>query len=415
VIVLSLFPRLGLREVYARLLRAWRWLGELVQGGLPSAGALCYRRGTLGIGVLRCLSLAEVGTHAIVDAVAAPCRVSDHRLLPALLPSVQADRLVLLDRGVFSGPVLAALRARQAHGLARLEAGMLTRSLRRLCDGSYLVELTPATSRGLSEPLLLRVIEYTLDPPLAQQLKQLAHSTPSRPCDPTQVHRLVTTVLDPQPYPARALILCSHERWEIELWVDELKTHLRLSPHPLRSRTPLGVLQELSGLLLLPYAGRSCMATSAAQADLDPDRLSFTPAVHVLGDALLLPSRVSGNRCWLTCATQPPCFPLAACASTPEETPSFYLLMHTFLGLHKQIRSKNAMLIWKIFRHFLTHFPLLDHLVVLEAKDVDQRDPRATRREPNSPVNCHQLSVFKSAHGLKFLIRKFGCTFFHPG
>ena len=38
---MSLFPRLGLREVYARLLRAWHWLSELVQGGLPSAGALC--------------------------------------------------------------------------------------------------------------------------------------------------------------------------------------------------------------------------------------------------------------------------------------------------------------------------------------------------------------------------------------
>jgi hypothetical protein len=56
----------------------------------------------------------------------------------------------------------------------------------------------------------------------------------------------------------------------------------------LRSRTPLGVLQELYGLLLLHYAVRSFMAASAAQADLDPDRLSFTHAVHVLGDALLL-------------------------------------------------------------------------------------------------------------------------------
>lgn len=356
VIVLSLFPRLGLREVYARLLRAWHWLGALVTGGLPSAGALCYRRGTLGIGVLRCLVrqvcrplatpetpgayrfglrlmaidstledvadtpanaaffgriasgasasafpqarclyLGEVGTHAIVEAVVAPCRVSDHRLLPAVLRSVQADMLVLLDRGVFSGPVLAALRAKQAHGLARLEAGMLTKPLRRLGDGSYLVNLTPTTSHGLREPLLLRVIEYSLDPPTAQQMKQLAHSTTSRPCDPTQVHRLVTTLLDPEQYPARALILCYHERWEIELCIDELKTHLRLSPHPLRSRTPLGVLQELYGLLLLHYAVRFCMATSAAQADLDPDRLSFTHAVQVLADlrdpATLLPAR----------------------------------------------------------------------------------------------------------------------------
>jgi Transposase DDE domain len=236
----------------------------------------------------RCLYLAEVGTHAIIDALFAPCRLSDHRLLPALLRSVEANMLVLLDRGVFSGPVFAALRAKGAHGLARLEAGMLTKPLRRLADGSYLVQLTPKTSRGLREPLTLRVIEYTLDPPVAAQMKQLAQSTTSRASDPTAVHRLVTTLLDPQRYPALELIRCYHERWEIELCVDELKIHLRLAAHPLRSRTPLGVLQELYGLLLLHYAVRSLMATSAAQADLDPDRLSFTHAIHVLGDALLL-------------------------------------------------------------------------------------------------------------------------------
>lgn len=349
VIALSLFPRLGLREVYGRLTRAWRWVSEGVTWGLPTAGALCYRRGTLGISVLRrlfgqvcrplatpetpgafcfglrlmaidstledvadtpanarffgrvasgpsaspfpqarCLYLAEVGTHAIVDALFAPCRISDHHLLPALLRSVEAGMLVLLDRGVFSGPVLAGVRAKGAHGLARLEQGMLTRPWRRLADGSYLVQLTPKTSRGLSEPLTLRVIEYTLDPPVAQQMKQQAHSTTSRAADPTAVHRLVTTLLDPERYPALDLIRCYHERWEIELCVDELKIHLRLSAHPLRSRTPLGVLQELYGLLLLHYAVRQLMATSATQSDLDPDRLSFTHAIHVLSDALLI-------------------------------------------------------------------------------------------------------------------------------
>src|SRR5258708_27246922 len=53
VIVLSLFPRLGLREVYGRLTRAWHWLGELLEPCQPSAGALCYRRGALGIGEVR--------------------------------------------------------------------------------------------------------------------------------------------------------------------------------------------------------------------------------------------------------------------------------------------------------------------------------------------------------------------------
>ena len=174
VIVLSLFPRLGLRDVYGRLTRAWHWLGERMEQRVPS-----YRRGTLGIGVLRRLfrqvcrplatretpgafrfglrlmaidsTLEDVAdtpanvrffgriasgpsasrfraapylerTHAIVDALFAPCRLSDHHLLPALLPSVEADMLVLLDRGVFSGPIFP--RARQGGARAgALETG----------------------------------------------------------------------------------------------------------------------------------------------------------------------------------------------------------------------------------------------------------------------------------------------------
>src|SRR5438067_919128 len=55
----------------------------------------------------------------------------------------------------------------------------------------------------------------------------------------------------------------------------------------------------------------------------------------------------------------------------------------SFLGLHEEICSKNSILIWRFFRHFLTRFPLLSNLVVLEAKDVYQRNPRTIRREPN--------------------------------
>src|SRR5512135_258822 len=66
------------------------------------------------------------------------------------------------------------------------------------------------------------------------------------------------------------------------------------------------------------------------------------------------------------------------------------------LDLHKEAGSKNPILIWRVFRHFLTGFPLLDYLIVLEAKDVDQRNPRITRREPNPPMHCRQISVFQS-------------------
>ena len=349
VILLCLFPRHSLQALYARLARAWHWLSSATSEAPPTEAALCYRRQTLGIGVLRrlfrqvcrpiasaqtpgafafglrlmaidstledvadtpanaaffgrlhsnataspypqarCLYLAEVGTHALVDALFAPCRISEHHLFKGLLRSLSAGMLVLLDRGLFSGPIFAALCARGAHGLARLEAGMLTKPTQILEDGSYLVHLTPKTSPGLQAPLTLRVIEYRLDPKVAQALAGLARSRNSRPADPRAVHRLVTTLLDPQQAPAKELILLYHERWEIEVCIDETRTHQRLAELPLRSRTPLGVLQELYGLVLAHYAMRWLMATSAAQASLDPDRLSFTHALHVLEDALVL-------------------------------------------------------------------------------------------------------------------------------
>lgn len=349
VILLCLFPRHSLQALYAHLARAWRWCSGAESETPPTEGALCYRRQTLGIGILRrlfrqvcrpiatqqtpgafalglrlmaidstledvqdtpanaaffgrltdkataspypqarCLYLAEVGTHALVDALFAPCRVSEHRLFKGLLRSLAGGMLVLLDRGLFSCANVAAVHATGAHVLARLEAGMLTKPTQVLQDGSYLVHLTSKTSPGLQAPLTLRVIEYRLDPKVAHALAGQARSRNSRPADPRAVHRLVTTLVDPHQAPAQEGILLYHERWEIEGCIDETRTHQRLAELPLRSRTPLGVLQELYGLVLAHYAIRWLMATSAAQASLDPDRLSFTHALHVLEDALVL-------------------------------------------------------------------------------------------------------------------------------
>jgi len=67
----------------------------------------------------RCLYLAAAGTHGLVNALVAPCRESPHRLFKGLLRSSSADMLVLLERGLFSGAIFEALRARGAR--ARLE------------------------------------------------------------------------------------------------------------------------------------------------------------------------------------------------------------------------------------------------------------------------------------------------------
>ena len=82
------------------------------------------------------------------------------------------------------------------------------------------------------------------------------------------------------PAASRANACAYHERWEIELVIDETDPHQRLADRPLRSLKPVGVIQELYALLIAHYAIRSLMHEAAVQADLDPDRLSFTPCAR---------------------------------------------------------------------------------------------------------------------------------------
>ena len=101
-----------------------------------------------------------------------------------------------------------------------------------------------------------------------------------------KVYRLVTTLLNPRVAPALALIELYHERWEVELVIDEIKTHQRVQRKVLRSKTPEGVYQELYGIFLAHYAVRVLMAQAAREADLDPDRLSFTEGLFYLTEMI---------------------------------------------------------------------------------------------------------------------------------
>src|SRR6185437_8083242 len=93
--------------------------------------------------------------------------------------------------------------------------------------------------------------------------------------------------LNPRHAPAHDLACAYHERWEIELVIDEVDTHQRLAARTLRSRTPVGVIQELDGLLLAHYAVRRLMHEAALTVDVDPERLSFVHALEVVRDAVM--------------------------------------------------------------------------------------------------------------------------------
>jgi hypothetical protein len=239
-------------------------------------GRICEGQTQSPFPQLRCLYLLEAGTHAIIQVMLAPCQDCELSLAPGLLSAIQPGMLVLLDRGFLSAALLEAIRARGAHVLARLPQGVFTHQEQVLPDGSYLTTLDPKTCQELQAPLPVRIIEYRLEPQIAAQLEQI---TPSRmhqnsaATNPEvhQVHRLLTTLLDPELAPAKAVAQSYHERWEVEETIDETRTRQRLSQQPLRSRLPTLVLQEVYALLLAHHAVR----------------ISFTGTIQVLGQAII--------------------------------------------------------------------------------------------------------------------------------
>ena len=122
--------------------------------------------------------------------------------------SVQPDMLVMWDRGLHAYDQIEAVVSRGAHVLARLPARVAPRLLSRLEDGSWRAWL-PASDpkrRATGEGRMVRVIAYWLDEAALPEYGQ--------------THRLITTLLDAQRFPACDLVGVYHGRWEVEVALD---------------------------------------------------------------------------------------------------------------------------------------------------------------------------------------------------
>jgi len=227
---------------------------------------------------VRCVLLAECGSHAVVGLHIDRYDVSEVHGAHRFLDQVGPDMLVLVDAGITSGGFLEHVRERRAHALGALEAGAWEHlgKQRRLADGSVLVWVAPTRTGQAQYPvrrgMWVRILSYRI--------------TDERLGEEGKVYRLVTTLLNPRVAPALELVALYHERWEIELVIDEIKTHERSQRKVLRSKTPEGVYQELYGIFLAHYAVRFLMAQAATEAGLDPDRLSFTAGLFHLTEMI---------------------------------------------------------------------------------------------------------------------------------
>jgi len=187
--------------------------------------------------------------------------------------------LVVADRGFLSHKTLRATLATGAHALFRAKADTDLPVLSVLADGTYISRVAdPAVSgrlrrqgkRGADLPgITVRVIEYSV--------------TTHDEEDTSEVFALVTDLIDPTQLTAVQTTEAYAQRWEIETAFGELETAIRGGPAVvLRSKSPDMIRQELYAALCVYQAIRTLICTSADQAGLDPDRISFTCAKNAI-------------------------------------------------------------------------------------------------------------------------------------
>jgi hypothetical protein len=241
---------------------------------------------------LRLVALVACGTRALLDAAMGPLRgkgTGERELARTLLGSLRAGMLLLADRGFYSYDLWRAAGGTGAHLLWRVTASMHLPVVRELPDGSWLTRISDPRAaqarvqrncqrrrRGSKLPpddgplpgITVRVIEFTLTV-TADDGKQRGER-----------YRLITTLLDWRAYPAADLAAGYAWRWAIETGFADLKTCLRGPGRVLRGRTPALARQELWACLVIYQAIRALIIRAAASAGLDPDRISFTAAVH---------------------------------------------------------------------------------------------------------------------------------------
>ena len=161
-------------------------------------------------------------------------------MAPHLLCRATTWHAAAVGSWVFGYDLLKTTLMTGAHLLARISSAhppTATSPGRRLVTRRQGYILTEARKQD-RDGLWVRVIEYT-------------HNDPARPgCgNGTSPHRLT---LNPEDLPAKDSPSVYHERWEEELSLDEVKTHLNGREIPIRSKTPAGVVQEAYGLKFGP-------------------------------------------------------------------------------------------------------------------------------------------------------------------
>lgn len=231
------------------------------------------------------VALAECGTHAVVEVEIGTEADDEHGLARRLVDAtdkLEPGMLVLTDRGLYSYYLLSRIVETGADVCMRVSATLDLPVLEWLPDGSYLSYLAEPGAKTRSRARLKSGEIAITDVP-GMLVRVVEYDIPNRgDASKREIFALVTNITDHAEMMSVDLAEAYHERWEIELTFDEIETHQRGGAVILRSKLPDLVIQEIYGYLVTHYGTRHLMVEAADQAELDPDRMSFTRSLNMI-------------------------------------------------------------------------------------------------------------------------------------
>lgn len=239
--------------------------------GLASGG----KRGNSGYPLVRLVAVMALRSHLIANVAFGPYKDGEYTYAAELWDTMPDDSLTLIDKNFLSAALLLSLYVdgKNRHWLLPAKSTTKWRRLKRLGKGDELVEMDVSSTARRKHSWLPRVWTARA---IRYQRKGFRPRT------------VLTSLVDPELYPANEIVELYHERWEIELGYGEIKTNmLNATKQPLRSKSPERVRQEIWGILIAYNLVRLEMERIANEADVKPTRISFVMVYRMICDEFI--------------------------------------------------------------------------------------------------------------------------------
>ena len=237
--------------------------------GLPASS-----RRSAGYPQIRAVGLMVLWSHLLLDFAFAKCSTGEATLAAPLIQRVPDYSVTILDR-YFINYFLwrqISMGGQERHWLVRARKNLKWKVVKKLGRGDELIEI--AYPRGLRADHPELPFTFT-----ARAVRYRRKGFRTR--------TMLTSLLDHTQYPAVEIAELYHERWELELGYDEIKTEMLERMEAIRSQAPERVKQEVWGLTVAYNLVRKEMEAAALELGISPHRISFRGSLRLIRDLFM--------------------------------------------------------------------------------------------------------------------------------